>query len=76
MASADELRLEAKTTSENAPRLVELIRDMHSYEVPEILVTSVEGGDADYLAWIATETTGDAGGTGPGQIHEDGMRDE
>jgi len=61
MESAAEFRLEAKTTDGLAPKLVELIRGLHSYEVPEILVTPITGGDGDYLAWIEAETSGTAG---------------
>lgn len=65
MESASEFRLEAKTTDALASKLVELIRELHSYEVPEILVTPITGGDGDYLAWIEAETSG-AGGDAAG----------
>ena len=55
--SAEELRLEVKTTAARVPGLMELIRELHSYEIPEILVTPVIGGDGDYLAWIGAETS-------------------
>ncbi|MBN1255788.1 MAG: divalent-cation tolerance protein CutA [Deltaproteobacteria bacterium] len=32
------------------------IRELHSYEVPEITAISLEKGDADYLQWIETAT--------------------
>ena len=28
------------------------IREMHTYQVPEIIALSLETGDADYLAWL------------------------
>jgi periplasmic divalent cation tolerance protein len=33
------------------------IKDLHSYEVPEVLVLSVSGGSVQYLDWVETETT-------------------
>ena len=32
------------------------VRELHSYEAPEIVMLPVTAGDADYLAWIAAET--------------------
>ena len=42
-----------KTTSGMAARAVKAIRALHPDEVPEILVLRVEGGNAEYLAWLA-----------------------
>jgi periplasmic divalent cation tolerance protein len=49
---ATEWTCQAKTTPETADALVTRIRALHGYEVPEILVTPVTGGDAGYLRWI------------------------
>ena len=32
------------------------IRDLHSYDNPEIIVVPIEGGSSDYLSWIEAET--------------------
>jgi periplasmic divalent cation tolerance protein len=32
------------------------VKASHSYTTPSILVLPIEGGDADYLAWIFAET--------------------
>ena len=45
-----------KTTPDRATTLMERIRAMHPYEVPEILVVPVAGGDPEYLAWLAEST--------------------
>ena len=47
-----------KTRRDLVEAVEESIRSLHSYENPEIIVTSIEGGSADYLAWIASETAG------------------
>jgi periplasmic divalent cation tolerance protein len=36
------------------------IRELHTYDVPEILATPVAAGSAAYLEWLAAEATGDA----------------
>ena len=36
------------------------IREMHPYELPEILALSVADGSADYLTWVKDETEGRA----------------
>jgi periplasmic divalent cation tolerance protein len=47
----------AKTRDDLVDRVVEAVRAAHPYDVPEVLATPVEGGDADYLRWVADETT-------------------
>jgi periplasmic divalent cation tolerance protein len=32
------------------------VKELHAYTVPAVLVLPVDGGDADYLAWILDET--------------------
>jgi len=54
---AQEWTVTLKTTSARADALVAQLRSAHSYELPEILVAAVTGGDPDYLAWVAKETT-------------------
>ena len=54
--SAPEFLLIAKTRTSLAPKLVAFIRANHAYEVPEILVTRLEDGLPEYLAWIEAET--------------------
>jgi periplasmic divalent cation tolerance protein len=49
---AEEWLLWIKTTSEAFERVRELIRELHSYELPECLCLAVEDGSPDYLRWI------------------------
>ena len=55
--SAAEFLLLAKTRAALAERLTAFIREAHSYELPEIVVTPIVGGLAPYLEWIRSETT-------------------
>ncbi|MBV1853669.1 divalent-cation tolerance protein CutA [Catellatospora tritici] len=55
--SAEEWRITFKTTAAAYPRLEAIIRDNHSYDVPEILCTDVTTGHPAYLAWVAGEVS-------------------
>ena len=50
---ATEWTCTCKTTVAGAPALIARIRTLHSYVVPEVLVTPVLDGAPEYLAWIA-----------------------
>jgi len=52
-----EWALHCKTAAGLTDRLVTRLRALHPYEVPEILVLPVSGGDPAYLAWIAEHTS-------------------
>jgi len=49
-----------KTRAALASAVGRAIRELHTYEVPEIVVLPIEGGDPEYLAWIAAESAGSA----------------
>ena len=41
-----------KTTAAAFDRVWGTIQELHSYELPECLKISIEGGSPEYLAWI------------------------
>ncbi len=43
----------AKTTAERYPKLEAAIRELHSYDEPEIVATPIVAGSAGYLEWIS-----------------------
>jgi periplasmic divalent cation tolerance protein len=49
---ASEWYCHIKTTLERLPALRTRIRELHPYEVPEIIAVPILQGDADYLEWI------------------------
>jgi len=51
--SAREWLLLVKTTQERFPAVRDAIRELHSYDVPECVVLSIEAGSSDYLQWLA-----------------------
>jgi periplasmic divalent cation tolerance protein len=41
-----------KTSTARLPELQRRLRELHPYEVPEIIAVPIVQGDADYLRWI------------------------
>ena len=48
-----EFLLFVKTDEDEYPLIEDTIRELHSYELPEILGFRVERGETNFLAWIA-----------------------
>ncbi|MGH9580345.1 MAG: divalent-cation tolerance protein CutA [Terriglobales bacterium] len=51
--TAAEFLLLIKTTAEAFPRVRDAIVELHSYELPECMMLSVEDGSEAYLNWVA-----------------------
>lgn len=49
---ADEVLILIKTSQEKLDRLIPRIKELHSYEVPEVLVLPIERGSPEYLKWL------------------------
>ena len=49
---AVEVLMVAKSTKVKLPRIIALVKSLHSYEVAEIIALPVVGGNRDYLDWI------------------------
>ena len=49
---AEEWYCHLKTTSARLPALQARIRELHTYEQPEIVALPIVGGDTGYLRWI------------------------
>lgn len=45
-----------KTVKRNVDVVMQEIRNLHSYELPEMIVLPVTGGYLPYLQWLAEET--------------------
>ncbi|RIX48287.1 MAG: divalent-cation tolerance protein CutA [Rhodocyclales bacterium GT-UBC] len=54
--SASEIPLLIKTTTAGYPALEARLRELHPYEVPEIIALSVSQGLPAYLNWVVAET--------------------
>jgi periplasmic divalent cation tolerance protein len=57
--SEPEHLLIAKTRASMKTEVIETIKKLHSYDVPEIIVLPVVAGYAPYLAWVHAETKDD-----------------
>lgn len=56
---ANEVLLLIKTTAERLPALQQRLPQLHSYELPELIVVEAAGGLPAYLDWVAAETRPD-----------------
>lgn len=53
--SARENLLIMKTKTSLLDEIVDLVKEVHSYEVPEIIALPIIDGNEDYLKWIESE---------------------
>jgi periplasmic divalent cation tolerance protein len=53
---AEEWQLLMKTTADRLQELEAHIKENHAYDTPEIIVTPIIGGSAEYMSWISEET--------------------
>jgi periplasmic divalent cation tolerance protein len=54
--TASEVMLVMKTTAEHMGPLIARVRQLHPYEVPEVVAVPIEEGNPAYLEWLAAET--------------------
>jgi periplasmic divalent cation tolerance protein len=52
LCNGDEELLIIKTEKGMAERLMARIRELHSYQLPEMIMLKIAGGDERYLQWI------------------------
>jgi periplasmic divalent cation tolerance protein len=53
LCSDSEYLLVIKTLDSELPALEQAVRELHSYELPEIIVLPVESADLSFLTWIS-----------------------
>jgi periplasmic divalent cation tolerance protein len=51
--TAEEYLLLIKSIKGRVPEVQAMIKELHSYQLPECIVLSIEGGSAEYLNWVA-----------------------
>lgn len=49
---AKEVLLMIKSKKEKLPKIIKLVKSLHSYKVPEIIALPIIAGDKPYLRWI------------------------
>jgi len=53
--SESEVLLLAKTKASKLPEILDLVREIHSYDVPEVIALPILDGNREYLEWIDKE---------------------
>jgi periplasmic divalent cation tolerance protein len=53
----EEVVIIAKTVDANVKKTIQRIKQLHTYELPDIIVLPIIGGLKDYLDYIADETS-------------------
>jgi periplasmic divalent cation tolerance protein len=53
---AEEHPVFAKTPADRYDALQQAIRELHPYELPEIIAVRLDAGLPEYLTWVASET--------------------
>jgi len=54
--SQEEVLLILKTREELLDKIIRTTKELHSYEIPEIIALPIIGGNEDYLKWINDNT--------------------
>jgi periplasmic divalent cation tolerance protein len=49
----EECLILCKTVEAVFPRIERRVRELHSYDLPELIMTPVTGGSEAYLAWVS-----------------------
>lgn len=57
---AQEILLLIKTADDRLDAVVETVRALHPYELPELLAVEARGGLTAYLDWVHAQTSADA----------------
>lgn len=53
---AEEVVMLIKTVTAQGEAVVEAVKKAHPYDNPALLVVPIDGGSAEFLAWISAET--------------------
>jgi len=56
--SAQECLLIVKTKASALDQVISLVKQTHSYKVPEVVALPIVGGNDEYLEWIRDEVEG------------------
>lgn len=52
----EEIVLQLKTTATQVEAVKQAIAQLHPYDVPEVIVTPITDGSAEYLKWLDDQT--------------------
>ncbi len=57
LAQEEEVPLILKSTTELGDRIIEKIKQIHSYDSPCVVALNIENGNPEFLNWIQKEVT-------------------
>jgi periplasmic divalent cation tolerance protein len=60
LETAEEVLLLIKTADDRLDAVIETVRALHPYELPELLAVEARGGLPAYLDWVAAQSRADA----------------
>jgi periplasmic divalent cation tolerance protein len=58
LESSKESLLIIKTKSSVLPKVIDMVKQAHSYTVPEVIALPIIDGNEDYLKWVDKEVKG------------------
>ncbi len=56
--NSDEWICQIKTVSERMDEIIAAIRELHTYDEPEIVAVEINGGSESYLDWLVQQSSG------------------
>ena len=56
LEECQEVVMIVKTRNKLMPKLIETVKKDHSYECPCVLELPIQGGNPEFLRWVASET--------------------
>ncbi|MGH1349622.1 MAG: divalent-cation tolerance protein CutA [Methyloligellaceae bacterium] len=56
LEEASEVVVLYKTTRANCNSLVARVTELHSYDIPAVLICDISGGNGEFLNWISQQT--------------------
>ncbi len=54
---AGEFLLIVKTKKDNVKKIIEFVKKIHPYTIPEIIAFDIKEGNKDYINWVINETS-------------------
>ncbi len=56
LTEAEECVLIAKSTADRVREVAAMVAELHTYDTPCVVAVPIEGGAAEFLAWVERET--------------------
>ncbi len=56
LCEENEVLMVLKSVKSRLEQVVQKVRQLHSYDLPEIIALPIVGGSEDYLKWVESET--------------------